>query len=149
MATLPAEEKVEFLIELLASMGDFKPNYAVLAETLGINTNANVQRRFKGIVEADKKFVLQCTKEGTSIVKVGGNAGDAGEGKADTTSTPKKTPASAKGRKRNKPATADDDDEQTKTPSKVSKKTPKKAGKSNEERNEDEQEEVSHNDDTI
>lgn len=147
MATLPAEEKVEFLIQLIASLGDFKPNYGVLAEAMGINTNANAQRRFKGIVEADKKFVLQCSKDATSVVMAGD--GDTGEGNGDTTSTPKKTPASGKGRKRTKPANADDD-EQTKTPSKVSKKTQKdKVEKLNEERNEDDQEDVSQNDDVI
>lgn len=143
MATLSPEEKVEFFINLLLT-GEFTPNYGALAKEMDISTNANAQRRLKGIVEADKRFILKSEAGVVSVIK----SGDAGDGKVDS-DTSKKTPKSTKGRKRNKPATDDDDEEHNKTPSKVFKKTPKKDKKLSEGGLDNDQEQLSQNKDVV
>lgn len=68
MSKIPAEEKVDFLLQVLSSCGDIKPDYQLIATKLGINTKSNAQRRFKSVVECDKKFSLMCSKDTTSVV---------------------------------------------------------------------------------
>lgn len=113
MASLSPEEKVEFLLQVLAT-GEFTPDYDTLAKVMGINNKSNAQRRLKAVVEADKRFILQSLGSSTSI-KPSGKAGDA----KDTPDAGKKTASAKKGRKRNKPAGEINEDE---SPSKVSKK---------------------------
>lgn len=74
MASLSVEEKLEFLLHILATCDEFKPNYGKTAKRLGINTTSNAQRRFKGIVEADKTFILQSNSgknAETKVVEIG------------------------------------------------------------------------------
>lgn len=113
MASLSPEEKVEFLLQVLAT-GEFTPDYDTLAKVMGINNKSNAQRRLKAVVEADKRFILQSLGSSTSV-KPSGKAGDA----KDTPDAGKKTGSAKKGRKRTKPAGEVNEDE---SPSKVSKK---------------------------
>ncbi|KAK5949978.1 hypothetical protein OHC33_008939 [Knufia fluminis] len=110
MASLAPEEKVEFLLNVLATLPEFKPDYGALAAKTGINTNSNAQRKLKGIVEADKRFVLQ--REGSQPARV-------------------KTP---KSRKRTKKSEDGADDEGT--PSKKGRKTKAKDDNENEDEGE-------------
>ena len=61
MASLSAEAKVEFLLTLLAS-SEFTPNYAIVAQKMGINTKANAQRRFKVIVKPMSDSFCKATR---------------------------------------------------------------------------------------
>lgn len=67
MASLPAEEKLEFLLSLLCD-AEFTPNYQATMVKCGINTAGNTQRRLKGIVEADKRFRLDAKGGSTKII---------------------------------------------------------------------------------
>ena len=109
---LPAEEKIELLLQVLATLDDFKPNYGKLAQRMGINTSSNAQRKFKSIVEADKKFALLSEKNSTKVIDL-----VVGEDADNNNATPAKTP---KSRKRTK-KTGDGGEEDT--PTKRSKKT--------------------------
>lgn len=113
MASLSPEEKVEFLLQVMAT-GEFAPDYDALAKVMGINNKSNAQRRLKAIVEADKRFILQSAGSSTSI-KLSSKAGDAKE----TADVSKKTGSAKKGRKRTKAAGEANEDE---SPSKVAKK---------------------------
>lgn len=102
MASLQSEEKVDFLLHMLATCDEFKPNYGALAKRLGINTNSNAQRRLKTIVESGDKFVLKSAKNtATKVIEIeienGGSKGDS------TTAT-----HTSKTRKRAKPHTNGD-----------------------------------------
>ncbi|KAK5074742.1 hypothetical protein LTR64_000947 [Lithohypha guttulata] len=121
MASLPIEEKVEFLLQILATAHEFKPNYGGLAQRLGINTNGNAQRRFKGIVEADNKFVLESGKDSTKVVETNGSREDGQENAAATTHS--KTP---KSRKRSKKIETKADADVEESPTKKAKKSSKK-----------------------
>jgi len=112
MASLSPEEKVEFLLNVLATSDEFKPNYGALAVKMGINTNQNAQRRLKGIVEAGKTYVLQCDKNSTRVI----DAQESGNGEQASVPTPKS-------KRRTKKAEARLDDEGT--PSKKGRKAPK------------------------
>lgn len=114
MASLSPEEKVEFLVQLLAT-GEFTPDYDALAKIMGINTKSNAQHRLKAIVEADKRFTLQSSGGTTSVT----DSGKAGNDKG-TTDSAKKTGSARRGRKRTKAADLTDNDEES--PSKAPKK---------------------------
>lgn len=115
MASLAPEDKIEFLIQLLAT-GEFAPDYDALAKTMGINNKSNAQRRLKAIVEADKRFILQSLGSATSVIE-SGNSGTP-KGTADSG---KKAPAK-RGRKRTKPA--DPAEENEESPSKAPREGP-------------------------
>ncbi|KAK5941561.1 hypothetical protein PMZ80_005509 [Knufia obscura] len=124
MASLAPEEKVEFLLNVLATLPEFKPDYGALAAKTGINTNSNAQRKLKGIVEADKRFVLQSDRNGTKVI----DTQDGGEGSQPARV---KTP---KSRKRTKKSEDGADDEGT--PSKKGRKTKAKDDNENEDEGE-------------
>lgn len=110
MASLSPEEKVEFLLNVLATMSEFKPDYGALAEKTGINTNTNAQRKLKSIVEAGKRYMLQSDKTGVRVI----DTQNVGEGEQQTSlQTPKS-------RKRSKKA--DDGANDEGTPSKRGRK---------------------------
>lgn len=140
MASLPVEEKLEFLLHVLATAHEFKPNYAAVAERLAINTTANAQRRFKGIVEGDKKFMLESKKDGTKVVE----NDKAGHGDTSATKTTTKTP---KSRKRSKKEDEDSEAEPTPTKKPRKKASAKKAEKEVEEQDEVSDEEKAKSDD--
>lgn len=75
MSRLSAEEKVDFLLQVISSCGDLKPDYRLIATKFGINNRYNAQRRFKAVVECDKKFSLVCNKDGTIVVDLGESGG--------------------------------------------------------------------------
>lgn len=89
MASLSSEDKVDFLLHVLATVAEFKPDYGALAKRTGINTNANAQRRLKGVVEAGKRYVLQSDKTGAKVI----DTRDVGESEQQT---PLQTPKSRK-----------------------------------------------------
>lgn len=72
MASKSPEDKVEFLLKVLATCTEFKPNYNALKDATGINTASNAQRQFKGIVEASKQYILDSSKGSTRIVENNG-----------------------------------------------------------------------------
>lgn len=109
MASLPAEEKVEFLLQVLAT-GAFEPDYDALAKRMGINTRSNAQRRLKGIVEADKGFILKSAGSTTSVVETGKSGDTQGSPVARKKATPAK-----KGRKRAKSIAEVENDEESRT----------------------------------
>lgn len=74
MASKSPEEKVEFLLKVLATCTEFKPDYAQLKDAMGINTNANAQRQFKGIVEAGKMYTLESGGGQTRVIDNGGES---------------------------------------------------------------------------
>ena len=113
MASLAAEEKVEFLLQVLATSSDFTPDFGAIAKKTGINTNSNAQRMLKSIVEAEKRFVLQSQKGGQTKVIDTADGGETG------TSTPVRT---SKPRKRTK-NNEDGGEEERGTPSKKGRKS--------------------------
>lgn len=70
MSTLSVEERIETLLTIMATATEFKPDFAAAANALGLGNNSNVKSRFKSIVEADKKFILQSTKGCKSVTTV-------------------------------------------------------------------------------
>lgn len=68
MASLPPVEKVEFLLAILGSAGAFKPNYHIVATKLGIKDAHDAQRKFKTLVEAGDKYILNHSKEGYKVI---------------------------------------------------------------------------------
>ncbi|KAJ9660093.1 hypothetical protein H2198_002790 [Neophaeococcomyces mojaviensis] len=123
MASLPSEEKTEFLLAILASVDEFKPNYTVVAERLGINTAHNAQRKFKSIVEADKKFTLQSGKDSVRLI-----GKDSADGQPTTPAKSTQT-AKAKTPKSNKRGKTDDEGESEKGSNSPKKKKLKKSTK--------------------
>lgn len=116
MASLSAEAKIEFLLAIMSTAAEFKPDFSAAAKDLGLGSNADVSRRLKSIAEADKKFELQSTrgcKSVTTIVRVGGTAVN----------------GSAKGRKamKGKKRTKTTDDAQSMEEGKIAAKQAKKA----------------------
>lgn len=122
MASLTPEEKIEFLLVVLADAEEFRPNYAAVARKLAINTPQNAQRRFKSIVEAGNKYSLQSSKDHVRVVAKDGNDAQPVTPAKITKATKSKTPKS------NKRANSDDGNEEegSETPTNKAKKSTKK-----------------------
>ena len=121
MASKSPEEKVEFLLKVLATCTEFKPDYAQLKDAMGINTNANAQRQFKSIVEAGKLYTLESGGGQTRVIDNGGEP---------------VVPSPSKARKRTKKGSDDGEEEEKPVKKPRTPKTKKVVEKSDEEETE-------------
>lgn len=121
MSSLSAEEKIEFLLQVLATGGEFSVDYGALAKKMGINTNSNAQRRLKSIVEGDKRFVLRSSGGTARVIKLN-EADDTKIGPISRKRAQRST--SGKGRKHTKNSDVDDE-EGSEIPPKMARKSKK------------------------